>query len=317
MTFGSEGLVSPHSKNSLQTTTDSSGQVILKASSGESFPVIDGIPRFVKTEKYVESFGFQWNEYDVKRDEDDRDIFKVKTSWNPADLSGKRVLDAGCGGGRYCYLVGKAGAQVEAIDLSRAVEKARMLCRDLPNVRICQGDLMELPYKPGSFDFVYSIGVIHHSTDTHKAFQSLAKMVKPGGQLAVWVYRKNTWPQEFINSSLRAVTSRLPHSVLKPIAFILGVILGGIPIINKTLARVVSFGSSVPDWRLRWCDAFDWYSPRFQFHHSPDEVKKWFENEGFSRIQFLRPQKSGTFYNWAYDHDLINGSGVNFVGTKI
>jgi hypothetical protein len=78
----------------------------------------------------------------------------------------------------------------------------------------------------------------------------------------------------------------------------------------------VSLGSSVPDWRLRACDAFDWYSPYYQFHHTPQEVRKWFEDMGFKDIQLLRPQKSGRVYDWAYDRNLINGSGVNMAGTK-
>jgi hypothetical protein len=72
----------------------------------------------------------------------------------------------------------------------------------------------------------------------------------------------------------------------------------------------------VPDWRLRACDAFDWYAPYYQYHYTPDEVKGWFEQEGFTDVKFLRPQKSGKLYDWAYDHALLNGSGVNFVGVK-
>jgi 2-polyprenyl-3-methyl-5-hydroxy-6-metoxy-1,4-benzoquinol methylase/uncharacterized protein YbaR (Trm112 family) len=199
----------------------------LVCSCGQRYPIIEGVPRFVETQKYVGSFGFQWNTYDVRRDEEDEEIFMVKTSLHSSELAGKRVLDAGCGGGRYCRIVGKAGAIVEAIDLSHAVQKARQLCADYPNVRIVQGDLFHLPYPPQSFDFVYSIGVIHHTPSTQKAFESISKMVKPGGKLAVWVYRKNTWPQEIINTTLRSITKRLPHSILKPIAFFLGAVLGG------------------------------------------------------------------------------------------
>lgn len=288
----------------------------LTCQNNHTFPVVEGIPRFVAADQYAGSFGFQWNTFDVVRETDDAEIFKVKTSWDPAALQGKAVLDGGCGGGRYAYLLGKAGAQLYGIDLSRAVQKAKTTCQDLPNVKIFQADVFKLPFAPAQFDYVYSIGVLHHTPNTKKALQSLAQMVKPGGQLAVWLYRKNTWPQEVINSSLRAVTSRLPHVVLKPITFFLGAVLGGIPVINATLARIVSFGSSVPDWRLRACDAFDWYSPKYQFHHTPEELLSWFKEEGFTDLKFLRPQKSGKLYDWAYDHDLINGSGVNVVGTK-
>jgi len=311
------GLFCPACAQPLQAEHDSSPRPApIKCACGHSYPVINGILRLVESQDYTQSFGFQWNTFDVQRVDEDREIFKIKTSFYPEELKGLRVLDAGCGGGRYAYVVGKAGANLEAIDLSNAVEKAAGLCHGLNNVRIVQGDLLKLPYKPASFDFVYSIGVLHHTPNTKKAFQSVARLVKPGGRMAVWIYRKNTWPQEAINTSLRAVTKRMPHWLLKPLMVGVGAGLGGIPVVNQTVARVVSFGSSVPDWKLRACDAFDWYAPYYQYHHTPDEVKGWFKQEGFTDIQFLRPQKSGRLYDWAYDHDLLNGSGVNAVGVK-
>src|ERR1700761_4978982 len=64
-----------------------------------SYPVSGGVPRLAG-EGYVESFGRQWNRYDVARDEEDEAVFAVKTGVNPHDLAGMVVLDAGCGGGR-------------------------------------------------------------------------------------------------------------------------------------------------------------------------------------------------------------------------
>jgi len=309
-------LVCPECGQGLELGRTSQSEGSYTCGKFHNYPVLNGIPRFVKSEHYAQSFGVQWNTFDVVREEEDSEVFKVKTSLNPKELRGKIVLDAGCGGGRYAFLLGKAGAQVIGVDLSAAVQKAKSICQNLPNVQIIQGDLLNLPFSPGQFDLVYSIGVLHHTPDTRKAFQAVAKMVKPAGKLAVWVYRKNTMPQEWINSSLRAVTSRLPHSILKPVTFFMGAILGGIPVLNITLSRLVSLGSSVPDWRLRACDAFDWYSPKFQFHHSPEEVLDWFKEEGFTNVRLLRPQKTRRLYNWAYDHNLLNGSGVNVYGEK-
>jgi hypothetical protein len=67
---------------------------------------------------------------------------------------------------------------------------------------------------------------------------------------------------------------------------------------------------------LRVCDNFDWYAPRYQSHHSIDELKRWFAEEGFHDIAELPPAKNGPLYNWAYDRNLIIGSGVNVVGSK-
>jgi SAM-dependent methyltransferase len=280
---------------------------------GATFPATGGIPRLAG-EPYVASFGRQWNRYDVARDEEDEAVFRVKTGLDPRDLVGKLVLDAGCGGGRYARLAARHGARVVGVDLSDAVEKAAALCDDLPGAAIVQADLLDLPLAESAFDVAFSIGVLHHSPDPRRAFAQVAARVKPGGRLAVWLYRRNTPPQEAINSSLRAVTSRLPARVLEPLCVGLGV-LGGVPLLNRTLNKVVNF-SNHPDWTLRVCDSFDWYAPRYQSHHTVEELTRWFREEGFADLDVLSPARSGRLYDWAYRHDLIIGSGVNVAGTK-
>jgi SAM-dependent methyltransferase len=274
-------------------------------------PIIDGIPR-LSGDTYAASFGRQWNRYDVMRPEEDEATFTVKTGLAARDLAGKLVLDAGCGGGRYARLVASHGARLIGVDLSAAVVKAAALCAQLPNVAIIQADLLDLPLADSSFDLVYSIGVLHHTPDPRRAFREIARKVKPGGRLAVWLYRRNTLPQEWLNTGLRAVTTRVPAPMLEPLCAGLGV-LGGIPVLKQTLNKVANF-SNHPDWTLRVCDNFDWYAPKYQSHHSIDELKQWFVEEGFHDVAELRPAKDGPIYNWVYDSNLIIGSGVNVVG---
>lgn len=280
---------------------------------GASVPVVRDIPRFV-TEDYTASFGRQWNRFDVARPEEDEATFRVKTGIDPRDLAGKLVLDAGCGGGRYARLLGEHGARVVGVDRSAAVEKAATLCAGFPEVAIVQGDLLELPMAEGIFDFAFSIGVLHHSPDPRRAFAELARRVKPGGGLAVWLYRRNTVPQEWLNSALRAATTRMPARVLEPLCAGLGII-GGIPVLNQSFNKVANF-SNHPDWTLRVCDNFDWYAPRYQSHHSIAELESWFREEGFEDLRVLAPARTGRFYDWAYRHNLIIGSGVNVAGRR-
>jgi SAM-dependent methyltransferase len=282
-------------------------------SCGASYPITGGVPRLAG-ELYAASFGRQWNRYDVARPEEDEATFRVKTGVEPRDLAGRLVLDAGCGGGRYARLLGRHGARVVGVDLSAAVEKAAALCADLPDVAIVQADLLDLPVVEGAFDLVYSIGVLHHTPDPRRAFAQIARRVKPGGRLAVWLYRRNTPPQEWLNSGLRAVSTRVPARMLEPLCAGLGA-LGSIPLVNRTLNKLANF-SSHPDWTLRVCDNFDWYAPRYQSHHTPDELRRWFIEEGFSDVAELSPAKNGRLYDWAYRHDLIIGSGVNVVGFR-
>lgn len=283
------------------------------AGCGHAVPVAAGVPRLA-AEAYVASFGRQWNRYDVARPEEDAAVFRAKTGLDPAELAGRLVLDAGCGGGRYARLLGAAGARVVGVDLSAAVEKAASLCGDLPNVRIAQADLLDLALADRAFDLVFSIGVLHHSPDPRRAFAQIAAKVRPGGRLAVWLYRRNTLPQEWINSGLRALTTRLPAPALEAASAALGVV-GAIPVLNRTLNKVVNF-SNHPDWTLRVCDNFDWYAPRYQSHHTVEELKGWFAEEGFVDLVELPPARSGRLYDWAYRHDLIIGSGVNVAGVR-
>ena len=278
-----------------------------------TFPVIKEIPRFVE-QQHLASFGRQWNRYEVAHDEEDRATFEAKTGIPLSALGGRRVLDAGCGGGRYSKVAAEAGARVLGVDHSTAVEKAALLCAHLPGASFVQADLKRLPLEPGSFDVVFSIGVMHHDVDTRAVFDSVARMVKPGGRLAVWLYRRNQWWQERLNSALRRRTVRMPPARLERWCR-LGALLGGVPVVKQTLNKIVNF-SSHPAWENRLCDTFDWYAPAYQHHHTVDELCGWFRAAGFDELKVLPPEKTGPIYRWTYEHNLLIGSGVNVLGTR-
>lgn len=287
--------------------------LVCEGCGGVRYPV-DAVLRFAEA-PYLTSFGRQWNRYDVARDEEDAAVFRVKTGIEPESLADRLVLDAGCGGGRYARLLGRDGARVVGVDLSAAVEKAAALCAGMPRVTIIQADLERLPLAEACFDLVFSIGVLHHGPHPREAFRSIARRVKPGGRLAVWLYRRNSPVQEWINSGLRAVTTRLPARPLEWACTGLGA-LGSLPVLNRALNKVANF-SNHPDWTLRVCDNFDWYAPRFQSHHTIEELSRWFNEEGYGDVTELPPAQSGDLYDWAYRHNLIVGSGVNVAGTRI
>jgi SAM-dependent methyltransferase len=102
---------------------------------------------------------------------------------------GRRVLDAGCGNGRWSRALASCGADVTAVDASAAgVAHAREGCRDFPNVRVRRHDLLEPLDEPEALDLVFSFGVVHHTGNTRLAVEHLAACVKPGGYLFLMVY---------------------------------------------------------------------------------------------------------------------------------
>src|SRR6186713_2131632 len=116
-------LVSPGSKQLLSLRNDQ-----LVSPSGESFPVVNGIPRFVERSNYAQAFGLQWKAY-AKTQLDSYSGTNLsgerleRCLGNSADsLKGKNVLEVGCGAGRFTELLVKAGAHVHSLDLSEAVE---------------------------------------------------------------------------------------------------------------------------------------------------------------------------------------------------
>jgi SAM-dependent methyltransferase len=106
------------------------------------------------------------------------------------DLSSARVLDAGCGGGRYSVAWHLLGARaVVGVDLSEsgiADARARADAMKLDGVRFEHMDVVELPVAPDSFDIVFSNGVLHHTRDWKRGVHSLVRALKPRG--LGWLY---------------------------------------------------------------------------------------------------------------------------------
>ena len=99
------------------------------------------------------------------------------------EVSGARVLDAGCGGGWYTEQLLARGARVTAIDASaRMVRHARQRLGDAAEVRVA--DLADLSFaQDASYDGIVSALVVHYLRDLRPAFTELRRVLKPGGWL--------------------------------------------------------------------------------------------------------------------------------------
>lgn len=251
------------------------------------------------------SFGFQWLKYEVSDREEDIQDFFSKTGVTQEELNGKLILDAGCGMGRFLMVSGSGGNEVVGLDLSRAVERAYGLTRELPFVHVVQGDLMNPPLRKGAFDLVYSIGVLHHTPSTKKAFRAISGLVRRGGKISVWVYQKWVNPhqdkalvrlfqrtQELVFDGLRKVTTRLPHEWLHCLCHA-AVPLGWLQMRIRSRRwlsllfwpLLIVYVRGHERWQIRLLDTFDWYSPAYQWKHTFEEVFAWYREDGFVRVQ--------------------------------
>jgi SAM-dependent methyltransferase len=272
---------------------------MLCAGCRESYPIINGIPRFVSLENYTESFGLQWNRH--RRTQLDSHtglpisrnrLFEV-TGW-PEGMEGETILEAGSGAGRFTEILLGTGAEVFSFDYSSAVEANRLNNGHNPNLHLFQGDIYRIPLRKEAFDRVICLGVLQHTPDPRKAFENLARHVRPGGVLVVDVYTKRLLSLLGWKYLLRPVTKRMEKELLYRI------VSRGVPPLvpfakflrrfagraGARLLPIVEYSHlGLPsELNKEWAilDTFDMYSPTHDHPQSLGTVKGWFREAGFT-----------------------------------
>ncbi len=123
---------------------------------------------------------------------------------------GERLLDLGCGFGRHAYQAARLGAEVVALDAGAdevrsvrdtlgAMADAGELDGEQARVGAVQGDALSLPFATASFDRVIASEILEHIPDDCAAMAELARVLRPGGTMAVTVPRCGP---EFVNWAL-------------------------------------------------------------------------------------------------------------------
>jgi SAM-dependent methyltransferase len=117
--------------------------------------------------------------------------------------AGEQVLDLGCGFGRHAFEAYRRGAHVVAVDRSldevaqvTAMFKAMAVEGEAPAgtaARAVRADLLALPFPDASFDVVMASEVLEHIPGDEMAMAEIARVVRPGGRVAVTVPR--FWPE--------------------------------------------------------------------------------------------------------------------------
>lgn len=190
------------------------------------FPIREGVPRLLPgqveltKQETAGRFAEEWTRWSELRDYYQRQFLGWIAPVGREDFQGKLVFEGGCGKGRHTEVVCRLGASaVVAVDLGESALVAFRNTRHLPAAHVVMGDLLRPPVSP-QFDLAFSVGVIHHLPVPAEGFRALASVVKPGGRVAVWVYGKenNEWITTLVDPVRKALTARLPSSVLRALS---------------------------------------------------------------------------------------------------
>jgi SAM-dependent methyltransferase len=278
---------------------------------GTQYEIVRGIPRVLDPghddaveqelkQRTGESFGYEWEHFGGLRDAWERNFRDYLRPHRPEDLRGKLVLDVGTGSGRHSLEAHRAGARVVAVDIGHSIKTAR---RNLPDeVLTVQADAERLPFAPGTFDFVMSIGVLHHLRDPQRAFRSLVPLARPGGFVHVYLYwqppsRWHRWVLRGV-AAVRRLTTRLPHRVLHLACYPLAAALFVVFVLPQRLARggplAAGLERALPlsayvdyPFGVLVNDQFDRFSAPLEHRYTEDEVRTLFESGGLEEITVL------------------------------
>jgi SAM-dependent methyltransferase len=287
---------------------------------GAVYPVRGRVPRFVSTANYASGFGLQWNthartQYDSfngTRISESR--FFAQTRW-PRELLGQVVLEVGSGSGRFTEQAASTGATVVSLEYSSAVDANIAANGDRDNVLVVQADLYSMPLHEASFDRVVCIGVLQHTPDVERAFLTLVRYLKPGGHLAVDVYRRPRGVRRLLNTKywVRPLTSRVPPAALYAMTsryvkamWPVARLLARVPLVGRRLNWMLLIGDyqgvlPLGDAQLReWAilDTFDMLAPAYDSPQDRETLERWFVAAGMTDIEVH------------YGHNGIEGRGT-------
>jgi SAM-dependent methyltransferase/uncharacterized protein YbaR (Trm112 family) len=201
------------------------------------------------------------------------------------ELSGKIMLDAGCGNGSQSVAYTKLGLEVLAVDLSTGLEKGYAFRKihkgaNPEKVHFVNADLQNPPFADDIVDIIHSAGVLHHTPNTEKTFRALRPLLKKGGTFYVWLYKYENVVTPIVNT-LRAVTTRIPAAIFARIADITS-----IPFIEFCwMANKLGIHQyETPDRREAALAVHDIFGAPFGHYHSFEEVSDWYKSVGITKI---------------------------------
>jgi len=279
------------------------------------YEISEGIPRFVpielseKVKLNVNNFGYEWSWLSSISEKNEIEFRSYLGEILPEGFASRVVLDAGCGMGKFLYFTGKYGAKdAIGVDLaSGSVERAYKNTMHLENVHVVQADLLHLPLKR-CFDFIYSIGVLHHLAQPEQGFYNLVEYLKSNGKIFAWVYgyEGNEIYIEFLDP-IRKITCRFPLWLNKGLSAIIASILWIVIVLiycplEKFKLRGLPFHEYFLyffklGFRPFWGTVFDKVIPSISHYYRREEFVSWFSEARLSQVSIFQ-RNANSWSGW-------------------
>lgn len=251
-------------------------------------------------------FGYEWIQFDDYACDNFSDFVEPLPE---GFFSGKLGLDVGCGAGRHIMGASQRGAEVIGVDLSQAVDAAYHNNRDNSSAHIVQADAYHLPFKSETFDFIYSLGVLHHMPAPEKVYHQLPTYLKSKGSLFIWLYAY--MPRKVLLELLRIVSQKLSNKNIHRMAWLCNIIdygvvinsyklLSKLPLIGRVVdrlapLRVIEYAGH--GYQISLTDWYDRLSAPITNYYRQAKMQEWLDNSPLNNQQL---QAVGDSWWWLY-----------------
>ncbi len=234
----------------------------------------------------------------------------VKGSWG---------LDAGSGCGHDTHVMAKNNPLVKIVsmDISDGINANLKLNKNLTNIYIVKGSVLNMPFKEGIFDFVYSYGVLHHTPNPKKGLMEMARVIR--GKASVYLYLYEDHSENFIKhvaisitNIIRKITIRMPQNVLfalctllSPIVFILFTFPAKILKRFKQtegIAKKIPFNFGSSFFSLKG-DLYDRFGAPIEYRFSRKGISVMLESCNFTNINITRLAAVAGWVAWGRKKD--------------
>jgi SAM-dependent methyltransferase/uncharacterized protein YbaR (Trm112 family) len=254
--------------------------------------------------KTAESFAFEWKHIYKENKYEKNNFFHFLSPFvAEQDLKGKITLDVGCGSGRFTKWAALSGTRASiGSDIGETVEVAYEMTKNLPNVCIVQSDIYNMPFR-GVFDFVYSIGVLHHLPRPQEGFAGLPMVLKEGGKILIWVYnRRGNARAIYLYEPLRMLARSIPRPILYRLCYIPAVLVEVLNLVTVGLKKLglTTLATKIPfsyyanfPFNMKLNDAFDVLSTPKSNYYYKKEVEDWFKQSELSGIRGYEHPEAG------------------------
>ncbi len=185
---------------------------------------------------------------------------------------GSRILECGCGTGQLSNFLAIANRTVIGTDMclnSLKLAHEFKMKNELTRVHFAQMNLFSPFFKPASFDWVISNGVLHHTSKPFDAFKSISRLVKPGGYIIIGLYHK----YGRIFTDIRRFIFNLTHDRLQ--------------FLDKRLVTTTLSMAKKNAWFK------DQYKNPHESKHTINEVMGWLDITGFSFVKSIPKNRIG------------------------